>query len=453
MARSKKGNQKNKSTKLVTSFLILAALMIISGTYLAYLSKPQNYFSVVLDKTINYIDSLGNYNTTGTTKNYSVNSTIKLNVEDKKIQNSLLPEDETNKKIINNLNSTTTEFSLIHDSNNKKMFMSLNSNLLEKELVNTKYLIENSTEYYYVNGILPDYINNGNSNYFESLTETTTDKDNLIYLLKYISKNLKKSIKDEYINVTKEQVEINNENKSLNKISLELNDKNTKDILNTIIKQFKDDTTAKRIIGSYCEDFDKYKINDKTKILKSDEVITINIYTNIIGKIEKYEIIYKDKKEQRKISYLVPIKEMLIIENDEITYKILTEEDGSKKLFNIYNNTNQEQGKLIFDKTDKRTTISLNLKDKEKIIDVIYDSKIDNIKRKKSFDNNINITYKAITTDDNITTTNISIENKVSSKCEIKEDTAKATFASSVTEQQQLELNEKVNNVITKLMS
>ena len=83
MARSKKGNRKNKSTKLITSFLILAALMIISGTYLAYLSKPQNYFSAVLDKMINYIDSLGNYNTTGITKNYSVNSTIKLNVEDK----------------------------------------------------------------------------------------------------------------------------------------------------------------------------------------------------------------------------------------------------------------------------------------------------------------------------------------------------------------------------------
>ena len=222
MARSKKGNRKNKSTKLITSFLILATIMIISGTYLAYLSKPQNYFSAVLDKTINYIDSLGNYNTTGITKNYSVNSTIKLNVEDKNIQNSLLPEDESNKKLINNLNSTTTEFSLIHDSNNKKMFMSLNSHLLEEELVNTKYLIENSTEYYYVNGILPDYINNGNSNYFESLTETTTDKDNLIYLLKYISKNLKKSIKDEYINVSKETVEINNENKSLNKISLEI---------------------------------------------------------------------------------------------------------------------------------------------------------------------------------------------------------------------------------------
>lgn len=453
MARSKKGNRKNKSTKLITSFLILATIMIISGTYLAYLSKPQNYFSAVLDKTINYIDSLGNYNTTGITKNYSVNSTIKLNVEDKNIQNSLLPEDESNKKLINNLNSTTTEFSLIHDSNNKKMFMSLNSHLLEEELVNTKYLIENSTEYYYVNGILPDYINNGNSNYFESLTETTTDKDNLIYLLKYISKNLKKSIKDEYINVSKETVEINNENKSLNKISLELNDKNTKDILNTIIKQFKDDTTSKRIISSYYEGFDKYKINDKTKILKSDEVITINIYTNIIGKIEKYEIIYKDNKEQREISYLIPTKEISLIKNDEVVYKILTEEDGSKKLFNIYNNTNQEQGKLVIDKTDKRTTISLNLKDKEKTIDLIYDSKIDSIKRKKSFDNNINITYKVITTDDNITTTNISIENKVSSKCEIEEDTANATFASSVTETQQLELNEKVNNVITKLMS
>ena len=120
----------------------------------------------------------------------------------------------------------------------------------------------------------------------------------------------------------------------------------------------------------------------KTKILKSDEVITINIYTNIIGKIEKYEIIYKDKKEQREISYLIPTKEISLIKNDEVVYKILTEEDGSKKLFNIYNNTNQEQGKLIFDKTDKRTTISLNLKDKEKTIDLIYDSKIDNIKRK-----------------------------------------------------------------------
>ena len=70
---------------------------------------------------------------------------------------------QTYQKLLNNLGKTKNTITIKQDKTNKKAYLELDSNLNSTKLINTKYLIENSTEYYFVEGFLNTYVNNGSS--------------------------------------------------------------------------------------------------------------------------------------------------------------------------------------------------------------------------------------------------------------------------------------------------
>lgn len=451
MARSKKGKKTSCISKVITLFF-LAIVMIGSGIYLTYLNSPEKLFSYAFSSFVNQIEKIDfKEQTTGIVNNYSLTSNIDISMESQSIQNSLLQEDLENKNFINNINNTKSTLNIIQDTNNKKMFVSLNTKLQEEEILDTKYLIEDSTEYYYVKDIVPNYINNGNSTYFEALTSNTTNKDNILYILNTVSKSLSKHIKEEHVIVTKEKIDIDNKQKELNKISLELNNQTTKTLAKNILKDLKDDTISNRILTSYDDEFNKFKITDDTKILSKNQKVIINLYTNVFGKVEKYELIHNEKEDEYKITYTPRNKEIYIIENNEVIYRIESDIKNAKQIYTFYNSKDQEQGKLVYEKTKDRTTASINLHTKEKTIEVLYDSKIENLKKNKSYDNSIVFTLKESNKTDNLLSIDINIENKISTDLTIEEDTSNAIFASSVTEEQKTMLSQKKDNILLRL--
>ena len=56
----------------------------------------------------------------------------------------------------------------------------------QTKILDLKLLIENSTEYFFIDGQVGNYVNNGNSTYFENINSETTSKDNVITTNRYM---------------------------------------------------------------------------------------------------------------------------------------------------------------------------------------------------------------------------------------------------------------------------
>lgn len=453
MARGKKGKKSKK--KFYLFFLIIIALSMIGfGLYLDYITSPQVLFSAALDKTIEKLENSTAYeDLTGITDNYTLTSNITYEFESQTLKNSTLPEDIEKYNLITNLQTTTNQLKITQDKTNKKLFVTVNSTLPTEELINAKLLVENSTEYYQVNGIVDTYVNNGNNNYFEALTDSTTSKTNLITVLKSLSQSIKNNLLDDYFLVKQEKVEINNRNKYLTKVSFELNNTLAKKIVNNVLKDLKQDEQSNKILTALYEDFKNVSLDSKTTILKSNERININLYTDFFGNVEKYEFIFSQGNEEKRLIYITETQEAYYSENNRVVYNINCDISEDKITLKFSDTSGEEQGKFSYDNTTERLMISLNIKYKEKTIDMLYDSKIENISKGTSYDNSISYTMKIMNNNELYINANIKLENTVSSDLTIEEDVSTAIFASSVTEEQKTMLDQKVDNVFTRLKS
>lgn len=432
--------------------IIIAMIMISSGLYLNYHTNPKILLSKTFNNLIKIVENTkSNEDITGISENFTLNSNIKFNIGNQSIQKSIDTKDAQNKNLITNLNNTTTNLTLVQDKTNKKMYASINSKLGQEELINAKYLVENATEYYYVKDIVNNYVNNGNSAYFEALNSATTTKENIIYILQMTSKSLEKRLKNEYFTKTKEQTLLNNKIKKLNKISLKLTDTTTKELVNNIIIDLKEDKKANQILTSIDKNFFKNIIDNENKIFNYNEIITINMYITNLGDIKKYELIYLEKEKENKLTYEAETEQIYYIENNQIIYDIKYESSEDEKNLIFYNDQGEEQGKIVYDKTINRTLINGNLKQKSDIIDIIYDSSIEDIEKNISYTNKINFLLKVSSPTGNIVNTTININNNLKSSTMINEDTTTAVFASSITEDEEKLLNNKLSNTYMRL--
>ena len=188
MASSKK---KKPNRILFNLAVVISFAMIGSGILLSFIATPQESMLYLFDTAIEKLKTTPTKDTyTGIGENISIKSNINLEIESQKYQESLIPEDQTIKNLITNLNQTTTDLQFIHDKDNKKMLVTVESKKAESKILDLKLLIENSTEYFFIDGQIGNYVNNGNSTYFENITSETTSKDNIVYVLEQISKSL-----------------------------------------------------------------------------------------------------------------------------------------------------------------------------------------------------------------------------------------------------------------------
>lgn len=451
---------KKRNKKAIIFIMTISIILIAIGMYLSYISNPKKILATAIDNVATNLKNVITINEeTNTGDNFTVSSNVSFALESEYLTQmtatdpALVPYS----KLLTNINNTKNSLIYIQDKDNKKALFNLNSTLNNQELISAKYLIENSTEYYYVKGFLDTYVNNGTNNYFESLEDNTTTQENILYLYDVIIKSLKENIPEEYFEKYQDQTTINNKEVKLTKSSIRLDNDRLKTIVSAILKDLKNDSKSNKILTSMNENFKSAKIKDSTKILEDNHSITLNIYTsNLTYQIKKYEFIYLADTKENKITYEVgtPISQAYIIKDNQVLYKLSINKNNNKYKISIKDASNDEQiGQITSIKTKKKTTITVDIKDDKNEASINYDAKLSNIKAKKSYTKDIVLDIKIVSNNIKMLNGTISAKNVVENQATITEDVSTSVLASSITPEQQTLLQQKFSELTTQLMS
>ena len=432
---------KNKSIIkiIIIVLIILLALSLIGiGIYLNNLSKPNTIFNSAIDR-INtsfktYFFDLDNHNIGD---NFTIKSTITANLTTEGNINT--PDEVKYVNLVKNLNNKTSNINLKQDTKNKKIELEVLRNF-DTDSVQVKYLIDNSTEYYFVNQVLNNYVNKGSCNYFEVLNEDNTSKDNIIYLYDFMTNSLKNNLKDNYYDTY-------NSNDNLNITSIKLTDNRIREILRNMLSDLKNDPKANKILTSINEDFSKTKINDSTIFLGKNENYTINIYTSkLLHKHIKYEIIHLDSNYKKTYTYDISNNNITIIDNDKILYKIDTKFNNTGFDFNIKNSTDNNIGSLKYDKGEDKTNFTFSLNNNNEKYGIMYTSKDFDIK-KDSYKNKKSIVLQAVKNKRTLINGSIEINSDISNDVKIDEDVSNAILEASLKKEEKDKIKERIKLV------
>lgn len=449
----------NKLKKIILVIIIIVSLLLIGvGIYFNILSSPKNITSTAIDR-LNYL--FKNYMDSGDDSflgdNFTLESDIAFNIKSEyyMAQSKVDPVALQTFNILKNLNDTNTKVTIKQNTKDKKAFFELISNIKEENLINTKYLVDNSTEYYFVEGFLNTYVNNGSCNYFESFEATDNNlKENIEYLYSFILESLKNNLKDEYFEKSITETNVLEKKQQVNLIVLKINDKVYKEILKSVLNDLKNDEKANKIISSSYEDFSKVKVKDSKTYIEENESYTINIYTTkFLNKLVKAEVVYLSGSAKQTISYEGSDSEgnIYFIDNGKVDYIIDCKFDNNKYEFKIKDSANKEYGTLKLEFNSKSKIISLNVNDNKTKIDLAYVSKYVGAKTKSKYTKENKLTFKVFEGTLSKFNGDITITTKASNKADIKEDVTSAVLKSSITEEQQNTLNTKILTVLERL--
>lgn len=447
-----KKNKKSKKNKFPILVFLLSIIMLLLGFYYECVASPSRILKKVLvNITSNITDVMDMFEfDTKMPQSNTKTLTIKVSSNTNKYK-SKFDLQKYNKKLsdINyqnltkNLNDTNTIVKIVTDAKNKKRLLTVDSFLGNTKLLNTKSLIENATEYHYDPTITSSYINLGNNTYFESVNDNTNTYDNLKYLHEYIVQELATNLID--------KIKVENE-KDYNKININLNSKDLNNILDTVIDNLKKDSKASTIITSY----KKYFIINKKelKISLKNVNIEFSIYTEkYTYNIKKYAIHIADKKRNIDISYQPENKQTgsgsIKIDNNQ--YKFEYKKANKTKEVILYDNANRKIGEISLEKTNTGVLFDSNtlINDNELNINYIYN--ILNLKKKKSYDEEQQLIIRHSSKEQEILNLDLVINTKVDAKSRILENNKDTIIKSSLTEQEQTNLNDRYINLFNEL--
>lgn len=437
--------KKKKGKKSIILLFILGLMLITVGSVLAYLSSP-SYVSKTVIKEFSQkaIELIGNRVETGLEDNYKTASNIKINLKSDYFQAlaTMDPSYAMISNLLNNLSNTENNITMIQDKENKKLFLNLDSKLAGQSLLNTKYLVENATAYYSIDGITSTYVNSGNNNYFESLNSTTTTNENTKYIIEKIAESLAKNLEDNYLSES-----YNNEYKI---ITITLTEKDIVTYINKVINDLKKDDKANKIMTGYNANFSKTKITAED--ISGIGTIKVNIYLDkLLSQAKIYEL---ELKDNNKITYSKEDgKEIIeiISEDEKVTLEIRSQ--GEKTEISIKDGNNTSLGTITISKTSTNYDIVANIISEETSLDFGYNYQITNLKKGTSYDSSATMTMKITAQDTTILDGNITITGQTTNDVTINEDTSGSVLASSLTGTQSELLQQKLSLIILSLMS
>ena len=448
-------NQGKISTKgiiILLSLFSVALFFIVLGVVLSYRNNTKSIIEKTLNTMSNTVYILKNNKESIDLNN---NFTIESNIE------SDVRLDETNEDIkeykdfLYNLSRIDTNIQIVQNKDNDKMLLSIKSKKNNEDYINVKYLIKDSTGYYYNSYITNKYINLGNNNYFETIKKDTTTNDNVNYIEKYVLESLSNNLANTYSKTTQEEVEYNNSYINSTKVSIELNNKKINSLYKDIVKDLKSDEKALFILDNYFEGFKDKKIKNK-KYLEKNETLTINIYTTgLTNRFIKLEIIKNKDKEEKVINYEKidnNISYLYFINNNNTKYKLaINKINDTNYNVDVFNNNNTNIGTIIFNKTDKETVIDVSINNKGKRLDIDY--KYSLIKKKQTrYDETIKLDIKYLNKNNNVLTLSTKIDNKYTDDTSIKEDTTESILEKTLTEEQVERKNKFIENKLKDIL-
>lgn len=438
-------DKKKKGKKLVVGLIILGLILIAGGGVLTYFSSPSYVSKTVIKEFGQKATELMNSRIeTGLEDNYKTTSNIKMNLKSDYFSAlaTMDPSYAMISNLLNNLSNTENNITMVQDKENKKLFFNLDSKLSGQSLINTKYLVENATAYYSIDGVTNTYVNNGNNNYFESLNSSTTTNENLKYLIEKIAESMANNLEESYLSES-----YTDEYKV---ITITLTEQNIVTYGNKIINDLKNDEKANQIMTGYNANFSEVKLTEKD--VTGTGTIKVNIYLDkILSQVSQYEL--ELGNGNKCIYYKENGKEIVELISEEETTTLEIEKHGEKTEINIKDGSNASLGTVTISQTSTNYDIVANITSEEATLDFGYNYQITNLKKSTSYDSAATITIKMTAQNTTIIDGTIRVTGQTTNDTTISEDTSSSVLASTLSGTQTELLQQKIALIILSLMS
>jgi len=450
-------NKPKKKVLLIIAllFLFCALILIGVGIYFYNNTKPIKIVGRTFTETTTYLkpylfmeeDEILN-------NDFTIDSDIKVDIKSDYIDKLSENDEEYKliKKMLNKLSSSKTTFHLERELKAKKLFFNIN-NSIDKSSVDYKFLITNSTGYYQVGDITKSYINTGTNNYFESLTNDATTRENNEYLYDFITSKIPTYLEEKDITEDQVTTTVGDKEVKTNKLTIQLSNDLLNEIRTKLYNDLKNDPKAKSIIEGYSADFFKKKLKSVT-FFQKDQGLDLNIYTTtLMPNVVKLELDYSYNTEKEIISYERIDKEKALIkirENDKELYRLnITNKDNTIKV-EVLDNKDKNIGTISFTRDDNGMNINADINDDRDKIKVTYQSKKSN-KKKTSYKRTDTLTIQLIR--DKTTNYDIKIvaDSKVKASADINENIDDAVLEKKLDEKTQEKINKYLDNYIEEL--
>ena len=437
--------EKKRGHKLVVVLILLSIALLAGGGVLTYFTSPKYVAQTVIKEMgENATQILANRQETGLEENYSTTGTLKIDLQSDYFQglSTTDPSYATIANLFRNLSNTQNNIAVVQDKENKRLFINYNSTLNGQNLFSTRYLVEDATEYYYIDGVTSTYVNNGNNNYFESLNSATTTNENLNYIIEKVTESVKDNIEDSYLSTTYED--------NYKVVTITLTEDDLLQLGNNVLEDLKKDTKANQIMTGYNQNFADTKITKDQ--IKGIGTIQLHIYLNKIStQVERYELNMEDGTT---LSYSIANgnKMIEITQNDSTTrFTITTTND--KTDITITDEENTTIGSVSISKTSTNYDIIANVTTDTMSMDFGYNTQMTNEKEGTSHDSSTTITLNISSQNTMLLNGTITLDTTTTSDTNIEEDTSTSVLASTLTGTESDLLSQKLITALTQLMS
>ena len=437
--------EKKRGHKLVVVLILLSIALLAGGGILTYFTSPKYVAQTVIKEMgENATQILANRQETGLEENYSTTGTLKIDLQSDYFQglSTTDPSYATIANLFRNLSNTQNNIAVVQDKENKRLFINYNSTLNGQNLFSTRYLVEDATEYYYIDGVTSTYVNNGNNNYFESLNSATTTNENLNYIIEKVTESVKDNIEDSYLSTTYED--------NYKVVTITLTEDDLLQLGNNVLEDLKKDTKANQIMTGYNQNFADTKITKDQ--IKGIGTIQLHIYLNKIStQVERYELNMEDGTT---LSYSIANgnKMIEITQNDSTTrFTITTTND--KTDITITDEENTTIGSVSISKTSTNYDIIANVTTDTMSMDFGYNTQMTNVKKGTSYDSSTTITLNISSQNTMLLNGTITLDTTTTSDTTIEEDTSTSVLASTLTGTESDLLSQKLITALTQLMS
>ena len=440
-------------------FLLVVAFsigLILTGLYFEKLSKPGSVYKTGINMVNEYVNYYLKVDDRYIFDNvFTIEGNMKMNISSEKYEKEKNNDESymEKSKIVNNLDKLNASYSVSHDSKSKKLFLNLDEKLNNENLFSGKYLITDSTEYYFVDGILSNYVNGGSGNYFEGLSSEDTTITNIDYLYDFISTSLANNLEKD-TTIIKTNLNIKNKDLEVEKLSYEFDNKSIIKLLNGVLSDLKNDEKAYKILSNADRDFKKRKVSETSSYLEKDEKYILNVFcSKFFYKPLRYEVIYHNKNDIKMFSYEGNSKkgDLFYTENGELKYKVDIENKNNNISMNVFNNIDKDLGSIKIERDINGLLFDANLKLEDNIYEIVGSSKYYDYKERESYSNDITVSFKVSEKQVNVVSGEIVFNNKVKASSEINEEIDKVILKSKLDEDTNKKLDNLYNDIKERL--
>lgn len=421
-----KGNTKN----IIAMSAIVVLFLILLFVTFSYFNSPKKRMIDGINKIFSMvIDNESSRKLSGIMNNdiVGINGEVKLN-----LSGSLVKDN------VDMLDNTIIKYNYIEDKKNKNASLDFDSSINNEKLLDMYGLIKDNKVYFNLKNLINKYY------HFEyDFTELLTmdSSEDLEYILTMLKDTMIEKLDSKDFTKTKTTIKIDGEDKKVEKVSFNFNDKYIIDIVSNFAKKIKDDEKAIKIIAEYSDLTDKEikeGLNDIVDSSKDAPSSTQNYSINMYVKDYLVTVKYEFVVDESKMSYYnyKDTKEIIMSDANTkyIDIKIKNNKDISGTIASMipFEGT-YEDGKL--DLTINYMTVNCNL-----IIDI--DNKYD----KDSYETKSKIEVKVSQANEEYLNATIDFKNTISKLDKINElSIPKSTHVNDISESDQETI---INNIL-----